>query len=96
MALDVERSGALEISSYERSVKVYRLVGCPFCDHEFEDSEPRWKHFLEEHDPEDAGLNPLGEESDSDSPLFEPIEEIPGKFPVKSTDEDYPLAARDD
>ena len=48
-----------------------RLTTCPLCPHEFGAFENRWKHFLDEHDPEDAGLTPLGERNpDADGPLF--------------------------
>lgn len=57
----VKRRGSLEITRYDRSKDRLRLVDCPFCDHTFDEKEPRWLHFLEEHDPEDAGLSPVGE-----------------------------------
>lgn len=43
-----------------------RLVTCPICGYEFDDYDPRWHHFLEEHDPEDAGLGPIDEVPDAD------------------------------
>ncbi|MFB6114381.1 MAG: hypothetical protein ABEJ58_09825 [Halodesulfurarchaeum sp.] len=52
-----------------------RLVQCPFCGHDFDDQEPPWLHFLENHGPEDAGLSPIGEGALDSSPLFDPIEE---------------------
>lgn len=61
----------LEVAIYARSKRVNRLVACPFCGHEFAHNEPRWKHFLDDHDPEDAGLSPLGTiPPDHAAPLF--------------------------
>ena len=57
----VQRRGSLEITSYARSKDQIRLVTCPFCEYDFDEMEHRWLHFPEEHDPEDAGLSPLGE-----------------------------------
>lgn len=54
MTSQVTREGALEVTLYSRSKRVVRLVSCPFCGHSFDDHEPRWKHFLEEHDPDDV------------------------------------------
>jgi len=36
------------------------LTACPAqnCTHEFSSHEPRWKHFLDDHTPEDFGLSP--------------------------------------
>lgn len=52
---------------------------CPICRHIFDKYEHRWKHFLDEHEPEDLGLSPLGEiPEDHDEPLFTPPSEIPG------------------
>lgn len=66
-----ERRGNLEIRYYDRSKIVYNLVGCPLCeDYEFSENEHRWKHFLQEHAPEDAGLAPIGERAASQS-LFD-------------------------
>lgn len=31
-----------------------RLEGCGLCGYEFGRNEPRWKHFLEEHGPDDV------------------------------------------
>lgn len=62
---------SIETRVYSRGRRTHRITGCPFCGHEFEDWEPRWKHFLDEHDPEDAGLSPAGEVApDHDAPLF--------------------------
>ena len=44
-----------------------RLCTCPLlleggperCDYEFTDHESRYKHYLDHHLPEDAGLSPL-------------------------------------
>ena len=53
-----------------------RLVSCPLCGKDFEDHEPRWLHFLDEHGPEDAGLSPLGEITANDGPLFDDPEDV--------------------
>lgn len=88
MSPDVEVRGSIEVKVYGRSKRVVRLVACPFCGHTFADNEHRWKHFLENHDPEDAGLTPLNEptpelvtdggrdvdESDKERPLLEAVE----------------------
>lgn len=55
-----------------------KLTACPLCGHEFGHMEPRWKHLLDEHGPEDAGLSPVGEQGDSGQPLFDPVAQIPG------------------
>jgi len=62
---------SIQTTRYSRGRRVHRLVTCPFCGHKFADWEPRWKHFLDEHGPEDAGLTPEGEiNPDHDAPLF--------------------------
>ena len=48
----VRRQGTLEIKTFAKGRQVKRLVECPFCAHEFDDSEPRWKHYLDEHGTE--------------------------------------------
>lgn len=45
---------ALEVLEYE-SITRRRLTACPFCGHQFEEYEPRWKHYLDDHGPEDVG-----------------------------------------
>lgn len=56
-----------------------RLDRCPFCGHSFETHEFRPDHFLDHHDPEDAGLTPLGTvPEDHDAPLFQPVDALPG------------------
>jgi|GEM_PF-2328400 len=74
----VERRGNLEIRHYDRSKIWYNLVACPLCEHEFEENEARWKHFLQEHEPEDAGLAPIGERAPSKS-LFDAAFEETGR-----------------
>ncbi|QDX39855.1 hypothetical protein [Salarchaeum sp. JOR-1] len=72
MSAEVSARGVLEVRTYERSQQSIRLVSCPFCTHDFDPHEPRWKHLLDEHDPEDAGLTPAGEIAPGhDAPLFE-------------------------
>jgi len=61
VSAEVTIQGALEVRTYGRSQKAIRLLSCPFCGHEFDSHEPRWKHFLDQHNPEDAGLSPLNE-----------------------------------
>ncbi|MEF8772943.1 hypothetical protein [Halodesulfurarchaeum sp.] len=92
----VRRQGTLEIKTFSKGREVKRLVECPFCCHTFDDHDPQWKHFLEEHDPENAGLTPLGDGGKSQSPLFEPMDEIPGEFPIQSNNDYRPVAARSD
>lgn len=72
--------GVLELITYEgRGCVRTRLTGCPLCGQAFDDHEPRWKHFLDEHEPEDAGLSPVGERPEAaEEPLFEPVERLPG------------------
>lgn len=55
-----------------------RMTGCPLCGYEFGHMEPRWKHILDEHGPEDAGLSPIGVQCDDDGSLFDDLEAIPG------------------
>ena len=42
------------------------LIECPACGYEFSEKEPRWKHFLHDHLPEDFGLSPLDREAQTD------------------------------
>ena len=52
----------LERTAYAgQAVVQVTLVDCPArdCDHRFKHYEQRWRHFLEEHGPEDFGLEPL-------------------------------------
>lgn len=59
MSAEVTLEGSLEIREYGRSKRVVRLVTCPFCGYAFDDHEPRWKHFLEYHDPEEGALGTI-------------------------------------
>ncbi|WP_227260952.1 hypothetical protein [Salarchaeum japonicum] len=62
---------SIQTTRYSRGRRVHTLVSCPFCGHDFQPNEPRWKHLLDEHDPEDAGLTPAGEIAPGhDAPLF--------------------------
>jgi hypothetical protein len=72
--------GVLETYEYdETGVVGNRLDVCPFCDHGFADHEARWRHYLDDHDPEDAGLSALGSiPEDADAPLFRSVDELPG------------------
>jgi len=64
---------SLRVRTYERSKRVHVLTACPFCGYEFARNERRHQH-LSEHDPEDAGLAPLGEiPADHDAPLFQEV-----------------------
>lgn len=51
----------LEVYEYGRGVARNRLVACPLCGYSFDEHERRWKHFLDEHSPEDAGLTSVGD-----------------------------------
>ncbi|MUV60002.1 hypothetical protein [Halobacterium sp. CBA1126] len=62
---------SLRVRTYERSERLVVLVSCPACGYQFDRDERRHQH-LGEHDPEDFGLNPLGEvDPDHDDPLFD-------------------------
>ena len=61
---------SLRARTYSRGRRLVTLTHCPFCGYEFDRDESRPTH-LGDHDPEDAGLNPLGEiDDDHDAPLF--------------------------
>ncbi len=61
---------SLTTDTYARGRRVHTLTACP-CGYVFDSHENRWKHFLEDHNPEDFGLSPLGEIPDQrDGPLF--------------------------
>lgn len=83
---DVTMRGVLEIKEYGRSKRVCKLVACPFCTHEFEENEARWKHFLDEHGPEDAGLSPIGERYESRDLFKEPELVTDGGFDIIAPD----------
>lgn len=53
---------------YENGVARNRLTALPLCSHDFEENEPRWKHVLDEHGPEDAGQSPMDERPESGLP----------------------------
>ncbi len=60
---------SLSTDVYARGRRVHTLTACP-CGYVFDPNENRWKHFLEDHRPEDFGLSPLGERDESaDGPL---------------------------
>jgi len=59
---------SLSTDIYARGRRVHTLTACP-CGYVFDANENRWKHFLEEHSPEDFGLSPLGEHEDSETPV---------------------------
>lgn len=83
---DVTMRGVLEIKEYGRSKRVCKLVACPFCGYEFGYKEPRWKHFLDEHEPEDTGLSPFGKRPAS-GPLFDEPELVTdGGFDISAPD----------
>jgi hypothetical protein len=61
---------SLRARTYSRSRRFVTLTHCPLCGYEFTRDESRPDH-LADHDPEDAGLNPLGViDDDHDAPLF--------------------------
>lgn len=65
---------SLTTDTYARGRVVNILVACPACGYEFRQDERRFKH-LEEHAPEDFGLDPLGVVDDRhDEPLFGGVE----------------------
>lgn len=69
----------LSVTEYDSGWTRFRLTACPVCGHVFSRNEHRWKHLLDDHDPEDFGLSPLGEvPDDHDAPLFDPPSKIPG------------------
>lgn len=45
---------AIKLHTYPNGAGWVQLVACPFCGHQFVEHEPRWKHFLDEHDPSDV------------------------------------------
>lgn len=83
---DVTMRGVLEIKEYGRSKRVCKLVACPFCTHEFQENEARWKHFLDEHDPVDAGLSPKGERPATGALFDEPELVTDGGFEISVPD----------
>lgn len=86
MSAEVTIQGALEVRTYGRSQKAIRLISCPFCGNEFDSHEPRWKHFLNEHGPEDAGLSPIGERYESRDLVTEPEFVTDGGFDIIAPD----------
>lgn len=67
----------LRVETYDRSQKRFHLETCPACGYDFDRDEYRHPHIAD-HDPEDFGLNPLGEGlEDSQEPLFTPVEDLP-------------------
>lgn len=61
---------SLRARTYSRSRRFFTLTHCPLCGYEFDSDESRPDH-LADHNPEDAGLNPLGKiDEDHDAPLF--------------------------
>lgn len=73
----------LQVEEFDNHWKRIMLSECPVCGHEFGKNQHRWKHYLEDHDPEDFGLSPLGVvPEDHDDPLFLPPEELP--YPAES------------
>jgi len=48
-----DRESCIETYEYGHGVAQNRLLWCPLCGYEFEKHEHRWKHFHEEHGPED-------------------------------------------
>lgn len=69
---------SLRVLEYSRSREFFILTSCPACGYEFEPDESRHIH-IGEHDPEDFGLNPLGEiDENHQDPLFEDVDELGG------------------
>lgn len=71
MSAEVRRQGNWEIRTWDEhsGVEQKRLVVCPLCSYPFESDESRANHFLEEHGPEDVGLEPLSKDHDGQSSL---------------------------
>ncbi|NIB99407.1 hypothetical protein [Halobacterium sp. R2-5] len=61
---------SLRVRTYERSERFVTLTHCPACEYPFDTDERRWKHFLQDHDPEDFGLDPLGVVDDCHNKLL--------------------------
>lgn len=79
----------LRVQHRGNSRKRYTLVKCPAegCTYEWDRNELRENH-LEEHDPEDFGLSPLGErDEEAMEPLFTPVEELPEPEPAPTHEE---------
>lgn len=75
-----------------------KWVSCSLCSYEFDHKESRPEHFLDEHEPEDAGLTPLGEVNpDADEDLFVSIDDLPEPWspisdaPTAEPDPDGPV-----
>jgi hypothetical protein len=61
---------SLQADTYARGRVVNILTACPACGYTFAPDERRYKH-LQEHNPEDFGLDPLGDVDDRHAePLF--------------------------
>jgi hypothetical protein len=54
---------SLTTDVYARGRRVHTLTVCP-CGYSFDLNENRWKHYLEDHNPEDFGLSPLRKSPD--------------------------------
>ena len=58
----------LKTKQYESGREFHILTACP-CGYEFAEMENRWKHYLEDHEPDDFdGLSPLDDESEKSPP----------------------------
>jgi|GEM_PF-5047245 len=53
MSVSSHESDCIETHDYGHRASQNTLVECPLCGHQFDDYEPRWKHFLDEHDASD-------------------------------------------
>jgi hypothetical protein len=47
----------IEKTKWDNGTIHTELVACPVCETEFESPRNRTKHFLDEHDTDDFGLN---------------------------------------
>ncbi|MEE6211085.1 hypothetical protein U3A55_13125 [Salarchaeum sp. III] len=52
-----DERACLETYEYEHGVARNRLIACPLCGYEFEWNEHRWKHFVDDHGPEDIPVS---------------------------------------
>jgi len=61
---------SLRVVCYARGQRRVQLESCPVCGYDYDRNEDRHEH-IEDHDPEDFGLSPLGQTAEDHSkPLF--------------------------
>lgn len=47
-----------EVTVHEGGLRTFTIISCPSCGYDFGPREPRWRHFHDDHTPEDFGLEP--------------------------------------